>query len=262
MKPPSGGFFALIYFHLTPKHNKCMNYYSKIFMPFALLCCLMTSAFAEQSIINVGGYNFPPFVDNEGQTGLVQDLIKKLNQSQTKFKFVFTSTSPNRRYRDLKEHKIDAIFFEDEAWGWTTSKIPYQKTNILLNGGEHFVALAKPGRDQKFFDSFKGKKVRGIFGYHYNFADMNTDAEVLRKKGISLGQTNEENVKDLLNERVDIIVLNSFTAESLAKKDQALGPKLLISNKKDQNYQLRILLNDNTPITAMEIEKLVVPLLK
>lgn len=239
-----------------------MKYTFKFLVHSAILCCLYSSTFAESKVVNVGGYNFPPFSTSNGKSGIVYDLIQKLNKSQTKYKFVFSHTSPSRRYRDLKNRKIDLIFFEDELWGWSTSNIPYQKTSILLNGGENFVALAKPDRDQKFFDTFQGKKVRAIFGYHYNFADMKTDPEILRKKGISLGQTDEENVNDLLNERVDIIVINSFNVESLLKSRPGLASKLLISSKKDQIYQLRILLNDNSPVSATEIEKMVVPLMK
>lgn len=239
-----------------------MNLYFKIILSVALLGSLMTSAFSETAVVKVGGYNFPPFLDNDSQSGIVHDLIQKMNQSQDKFKFVFTPTSPSRRYRDLKDAKIDVIFFEDEAWGWSTSKVSYQKTNILLNGGEHFVALTKPGRDQKYFDSFKGKKIRAIFGYHYNFADMKTDPEELRKKGISLSRNNEESFIDLMSERVDMIVINSFVIENLLKKNSQMASKLLVSTKKDQNYQLRILLNDKSPISAIELEKMVIPYLK
>ncbi len=227
-----------------------------------VFCCLFLLGAAKAEVVKVGGYNFPPFVDKDGKSGMVYDLINKLNQSQKKFKFVFSLTSANRRYRDLKSGKIDAIFFEDEAWSWNQDKVPHQKTGVILTGGEIYVSLLKPGRDQKFFDSFEGKKIRGIFGYHYNFANMKTDPEVLRKKGISLGQNIEENLKDLMNDKVDIIVINSFVMDSLLKQDKTLAGKLLISTKKDQHYQLRILLNERSPISSAEIEKLVVPYLK
>lgn len=226
------------------------------------LFCLFTTAHADSKIVNVGGYNFPPFVEKDGKTGMVQELIEKLNKAQSKYKFVFNLTSANRRYRDLTNRKIDAIFFEDEAWSWESEKIPYQKTGIILKGGEVYVALNKPKRDQRYFDSFSGKKVRAIFGYHYNFANMKTDPEVLRKRGISVSQSNDENVKDLLNERVDIIVINSFIVDILLKQDKDLSSKLLISEKVDQHYQLRILLNEKSPINASEIEKMVMPYLK
>lgn len=243
-----------------------MSLCSKKFLNLAgislLLLCLSAANPAKAIDVNVGGYNFPPFVERDGKAGMVQELLAKLNKSQSKYKFIFNLTSANRRYRDLKDKKIDAIFFEDEAWSWGSEKVRYLKTGIILKGGEVYVSLIKPKRDQKYFDSFEGKKIRAIFGYHYNFANMNTNPETLRKKGISLGQNNEENLKDLLNGRVDIIVINSFMVDSMLRQDKTLASKLLISEKMDQHYQLRILLNENSPIPAHEMEKLVIPYLK
>jgi ABC-type amino acid transport substrate-binding protein len=157
---------------------------------------------------------------------------------------------------------MDLIFFEDESWSWDSPEAPHLKTGIIINGGEMFVALNKDSRNQSFFNSFSHKKIRGIFGYHYNFANMKTDPEVLRKKGISLGQSNEENLKDLLEGRIDIIVMNSFVIDKKLKEDKTLKNKLLISTKKDQTYQLRIMLNKKSQITPEEIEKLTLANLK
>lgn len=233
------------------------------FLSFLLLfvCSGFVSA-ADRITIKVGGYNFPPFVEQGGQSGIVNHLIKNLNKAQDKYQFIFVSTSANRRYRDLKDQKMDLIFFEDESWSWDSAETSYLKTGVILNGGEMFVALNKDSRDQKYFDTFKNKKLRGIFGYHYNFSNMKTDPELLRKNGISLGQSNEENLKDLLEGRIDIIVMNSFVIEKKLKDDKSLKDKLLISTKKDQTYQLRIILNKQAKITPEEIEKLTVVNLK
>ncbi|MEA9357988.1 hypothetical protein SHI21_17280 [Bacteriovorax sp. PP10] len=237
-------------------------HYLKFLSSFVLFFCISFVSAADKISIRVGGYNFPPFVEQDGQAGMVNDLLKKLNSSQEKFQFVFVSTSANRRYRDLKDKKMDLIFFEDESWSWDGPDTPHLKTGVIVNGGEMFVALKKKSRDQKYFDSFNRKKIRGIFGYHYNFANMKTDPELLRKKGISLGQSNEENLKDLLEERIDIIVMNSFVIEKKLKEDPTLKEKLLISTKKDQTYQLRIMLNPQSQISAEEIEKLTLANLK
>lgn len=229
---------------------------------FVLFFCISFVSAADKISIRVGGYNFPPFVEQDGQAGMVNDLLKKLNSSQEKFQFIFVSTSANRRYRDLKDKKMDLIFFEDESWSWDGPDTPHLKTGVIVNGGEMFVALNKDSRDQKYFDSFNRKKIRGIFGYHYNFANMKTDPELLRKKGISLGQSNEENLKDLFDERIDVIVMNSFVIEKKLKEDPTLKDKLLISTKKDQTYQLRVMLNPQSPISAEEIEKLTLANLK
>ena len=239
-----------------------LYFFKKILILFLLVFFFGNSFVysAEKINIKVGGYNFPPFVEQDARAGMVYQLIKKLNDSQGKFNFIFVNTSANRRYRDLKDQKMDLIFFEDESWNW--GEIPHLKTGVILNGGEMFVALNKEARDQRFFDSFKDKKIRAIFGYHYNFSNMKTDPEVLRKKGISLGQNNEENLLDLLQNRIDIIVMNSFVIEKKLKEDKTLREKLLISIKKDQTYNLRIMLNKESKITPEEIEKLTLVNLK
>lgn len=238
-----------------------LHFFKKLSFVILFFCISFASA-ADKITIKVGGYDFPPFVEKGGQSGIVSDLLNKLNGLQEKFQFVFVTTTANRRYRDLKDKKIDLIFFEDESWGWGTPEVPHLKTGVILSGGEMFVALNKESRDQTYFDSFKRKKIRGIFGYHYNFANMKTDPELLRKKGISLGQNNEENLKDLLEGRIDIIVMNSFVIENKLKEDKTLVNRLLISRKKDQTYQLRIMLNKQSPISAEEIEKLTLANLK
>lgn len=241
-------------------------HHSKILKFFAPLCfvVLFSSSLSasEKITVKVGGYEFPPFVEKSGKDGMVSELITKINRSQDKFHFIFVETSANRRYRDLEDKKYDLIFFEDEAWSWGKSKFQYLKTGVILNGGENFIALNKGSRDQSFFDSFENKKIRAIFGYHYNFANMKTDPEMLRKKGISLSESNEENLKDLLKERVDIVVMNSFVLDNYFKKDKILKDKLLISSKRDQTYNLRILLNKSSSISAQEIESLTLANLK
>lgn len=241
-------------------------YHSKFFKLFVSLCftILFSTALSatEKITVKVGGYEFPPFVEKGGTDGMVSDLIKKMNRNQDKFHFIFVETSANRRYRDLEHKKYDLIFFEDEAWSWGKSKFQYLKTGVILNGGENFLALNKDSRDQRFFDSFENKKIRAIFGYHYNFANMKTDPELLRKKGISLSESNDENLKDLLKERVDIVVMNSFVLDNYLKKDKVLKDKLLISSKRDQTYSLRILLNKSSSISVQEIESLTLANLK
>lgn len=245
-------------------HVHHSNFLKKIVVFFfvAFFICPGFAVAADKITIKVGGYNFPPFVEQDGRAGIVVDLIKKLNRVQDKFKFLFVSTSANRRYRDLKDKKMDVIFFEDESWSWDGPENPHLKTGIVLSGGEMFVALNKKTRDQKYFDSFNDKKIRAIFGYHYNFANMKTDPEVLRKKGISLGHSNEENLLDLLEGRIDIVVMNSFVIDKNLKENKELKSKLLVSTKKDQTYQLRIMLNKDAQISPDEIEKLTLANLK
>jgi polar amino acid transport system substrate-binding protein len=254
------------------EHNHIMKFkfaFYKLFFVLGLVVALGVifssaplMAASNVMIVKVGGYNFPPFVENDGKAGMVANLIEKLNVSQKKIKFIFVVTSANRRYRDFKDRKFDTILFEDENWGWRTAGVSYKKSSVILNGGELYVALNKPNRGQSYFDSFDGKKVRAIFGYHYNFANMKTDPEILRKKGVSLGSSNEDNLKDLLKGRVDIVVINSFMVEQYLKNHKNLISRFLISQKKDQVYNLRFLINSKAPVSPKKLEQLILPRLK
>ena len=66
------------------------------------------------TIVKVGGYAFPPFVDmSSGQpAGITPDLINALNALQDRYRFVFFLTSPKRRYYDFKKGLYDIIFLK------------------------------------------------------------------------------------------------------------------------------------------------------
>ena len=129
------------------------------FLIILSLCSTLVFGKTDPVVIKVGGYEYPPFVENEGKEGIVKDLIYKLNTSQKKYYFEFVLTSPKRRYRDFKFQKFDVILFEDEAWEWKKSGILYDKTVVLGNGTELIVALNDGIRNQKYFDSLNYKKV-------------------------------------------------------------------------------------------------------
>ncbi len=225
------------------------------FLLIALLGGVNAHALEKSVVVRVGGYEFAPFVEKEGNEGMLRELITKLNSSQKKYHFEFVHTSANRRYKDFLQRKFDVIFFEDENWSWRKKNINYARTDILLQGEEVAVAL-KYDRNQSYFESLENKKVRIILGFHYQLNEMDSDQEKILKKGYEQGKSYNENMNDLLEKKVDITFLNSFYLKRAFEFDRELKEKILISERPDHTFVLRGLVHPSSPITVSELEKL------
>ncbi len=90
-----------------------------VFFLFSGSCMFSNQAIAETETVNVGGYVFPPFVEeiSNQYVGITIDLISEMNSFQNKYKFQFVSTSPKRRFRAFDKGTFDLIMFEDKNWG-------------------------------------------------------------------------------------------------------------------------------------------------
>ncbi|NQV98918.1 MAG: ABC transporter substrate-binding protein [Rhodospirillales bacterium] len=223
---------------------------------FLLTFCLLTHAAQAQTEVRVIGYTFPPFVFNAKQ-GVSQDFIKLLNAAQSEFRFTFVFTSPNRRYRLFEHQQGDLIFFEMPEWGWQESGTGYEMTRQILSGGEVYVAKARAGRSQSFFDDILSKRIAAYAGYHYGFAQFNADPTWLRQKfRITLTNDHDTNIRVLLANRVDVsVVSKSYLSRYLRAKPHLQG-KLLISEKKDQVYRLAGLVRKAGPISVRQVENI------
>lgn len=208
-----------------------------IFLAIAL------SAWAQKQVVRVGGYSFPPFVDTDEAgniVGLTIDMIEAMNRSQKEYEFTFFFTSPRRRYDFFMNNRYDLVLFEDKKWGW--KQYPVESSKVFLEGGEVFIAKKKPGRTQEFFDDVKSKSIVGFLGYHYGFADFNSDPAYLRENfNITLSTDHRKNINMVLHDRADIaIVTKSFLSMVLREKPQTVD-ELLVSGRMDQVYNHSIL---------------------
>lgn len=217
------------------------------------LAAAMPSRAAEK--VNVVGYHFPPFVDDYG--GVTPKLIDGLNALQSRYVFHFTKTSPARRYRDLQTGRGDLIFFEMPRWGWAESSVSIETTREILSGKEVYLALNKPGRDQSYFKDIRSKRIAAISGYHYGFADYNANPRWLKSNfNISLTQNHTTNIRVLRAEHVDLSIVNISYLQKFLKENESLRSKLLISERKDQDYHLKAIMRKNGPIGPSELESL------
>ena len=210
-----------------------------------ILLFITTASFAEEPIsVSVGMYPFAPFVESKGslgEVGMTLDLVAALNKAQKKYYFETLLIPPKRRYQSFKDGHYDVIFYESLSWGWQDVKVDVSK--VYQEGGEVYVALKKPDRNQSYFTDFNNKRMIGIAGFHYGFANFNSDEEYLIKEfNMMLTPYNDRNIKLLLKDRGDIAIITQAYLQRFLLDTPDLKPQLLISEKMDQIYNHTVLL--------------------
>lgn len=214
--------------------------------------------------ILVGGYEFPPYVMSKSKNeyqGLTLDLIELLNQKQTKYSFRFVPTSSSRRYHDMKTGRYQIIAFESKSWGWSPELVDSSK--IFHKGGEVFVALNVPQRNQSYFKDLKNKRIRGIRGYHYGFLGLSTGAKAIKGFNIEFTNTHDGNIRAVMSKRADIAVVPKEYLDLYLHENPEDQKLLLISKDFDQIYELGILVStEQKAIQAADINKMIEGILK
>ncbi len=231
-------------------------------MKYILLLVILSNGLyvhAEPPIaVKIGMYPFAPFVeepensDEEGITGMSIDLMQALNRIQRTYTFEAVVIPPKRRYQSYRDGHYDVILYESKAWGWAGINI--DESNVFQVGSEVYVALNKPDRTQAYFEQLDGKRMIGITGFHYGFADFNADEEYLAEAfNMVLTQNNTRSLNLLLKDRGDIIVITNASLQYFLLKRPELKTQLLISNKIDQKYQHTVMVRPNISPSIKEI---------
>ena len=232
-----------------------------------LLILLFTASFSsavEPITVSVGMYPFAPFVEtkgSQGEVGMTLDLVAALNKTQKKYYFEPVLIPPKRRYESFKNGHYDVIFYESKSWGW--QDITVDATTVYQEGGEVYVALNKPGRNQEYFTDFKHKRMIGITGFHYGFANFNADEDYLIKEfNMLLTPYNDRNIKLLLKERGDIAVVTKAYLQRFLLEYPSLVARLLVSEKLDQKYNHTALLRAGISLSIHEMNTMLSDLKK
>lgn len=209
---------------------------------------------ASATVIQVGAYEFPPYVDETGG-GVTRDLLDLLNGAQSEFRFEMVRTAPQRRYEDLEQGRFDMIAFECRNWGWQDR--PVDATRPFLRDAEVFVARAAPEIDQHYFDDLRGKTILGRLGYHYAFAGFDADPKRLEQRyRTRVTVTHEGNVRSVVAGRADLaIVTRSFLTRFLHREPE-LARQILVSDRTDQIYEHTILTRRGAAVSAGWLDSL------
>jgi len=206
--------------------------------------------------VRVGVVVFPPYIvpTQDGQ-GMRVELLELMNDFQSDYRFVPVVSGPVRRFKDFEAGRYDLSFYDNLLWGWDGQ--PVTASEVFLSGAEVYVALARPGRDEHYFDTLDDKRMIGMRGYHYGFANYNADAEYLEENfRMVLTSDNEATIKVLLARRGDVAVVTEAYLSAYLLEHPALRTKLLISKRKDQVYSHSVIVRNGVHPTPDELNKL------
>ncbi|MGY3803289.1 substrate-binding periplasmic protein [Pigmentibacter ruber] len=230
---------------------------------FKYLVCfilLLDNKGFPSTTVKVGGYTFPPYVDQHNpsakQTGITIELINEMNKIQNDYKFEFVPTSSGRRYIDYKSNQFDMVFFEDIVWGWKDYDVI--SSELLTKDEEVYITKKKEGRDQSYFNDKKNKKFVGIKGYHYAFASYNNDIDFLKKNfRAELTSDHDGSIQMILYDRGDIGIVTHSYLDFYLNKNPDVKDKIIISNKPDQIYNLGIIARKNMDPKIEVVNKII-----
>jgi polar amino acid transport system substrate-binding protein len=223
-----------------------------------LISCLLSAETVAKEEIKVGLAHFPPFIVNENGKvgGLAADLIDLLNKEQESYQFVAVPTLATTRHKIFDLGRYDMSMFDQLEWGWQGRSVEASK--VFLTGGEVYIAQARPGRGQEYFDSFENKRMIGVEGYHYGFAGFNSDPDFLREHyNMQLTPSNLGSIQLLLEgSRGDIaVVTQSYLAQYFHQHPDTRN-QILISERMDQQYQHRVILRQGLSLSIADINRL------
>ncbi len=225
-----------------------------------LLFLLTTLPALAKVTVNVGAYRIPPFYNNLNgiSKGITVDLVEFLNANQSDFYFKLVETSPRRRYRDLKNGVYDIIFFENPVWGWDYRKIDYTVSRVFAIGYDLYIA--KKGRDKNsIFENLKDKTILLKSGFHYGF--LNQKSFDVKDKNLIYTTSQKGNIENVIRGKADLTIVNDTFLKLMIKERPALKNEIIVSDKKDQTHEFRVLSRKNSPITIKQVEELF-PLIK
>ena len=227
-------------------------------LSLAALCLGAASQAAAVVEVRIGAAHFPPYTvrpEQGGESGLLAQLAEALNALQDDYRFVLVPTSIQRRFGDFQQGRTDMAIFENPKWGW--QQIAYQAVDMGLEDAEIFVAHQQGSRDQQYFQDLRGKRLALYNGYHYAFAEFNSDPHYLRQTyGATLTYSHDSNLSMVQRGRADIaLVTRSFFSDFLARNPDSRS-QLMASERVDQVYHHYALLRPQAPISPQAFAQL------
>lgn len=223
------------------------------FLRWGLGCLLgsatLLAAGEHERTLQVGGYPYPPYVENLGSTefdGATLDLLEQLNDWQTRIEFEFVPVAAFSRQLSFRQERFEVMFFESPNWGWSGEAVVMSEP--IARDRDLYVALDKPGRDQSYFDRIRERHLIATRGYHYGFAGYRTDETWLQDHfEIDFAPSLGAILEMLKRERGEVAVLNESYLR--ARRNNGLDMSgLLISEQADHAYELSVVAREDAEL--------------
>lgn len=226
--------------------------------PALIIGCLCAAVSLHAETVRVGAYDFPPYFKMDGKDansvqGAIVDLVAAFDQLDETHQYQIVATSPRRRYDDIKQARVDVMMFEDMSWGWSGQDI--EITQPFLEGGEIYITRAVPGRGQEYFENLADRSIAGYLGYHYGFAQFESDPEVIKKRfKIVFSSRHETNIRLALEGRIDVAVVTDAFLNGYFRNNPEDRSRLLVSDKRDQDYHHVIICRPKGPLGCAQAQ--------
>ncbi|SCA55605.1 conserved exported hypothetical protein [Candidatus Terasakiella magnetica] len=226
-----------------------------LFLCFVLLS--QVSLLAGSQSVRVLAYPFPPYLNEDMKTGLTPDVLSLLNHYQNDYNFVLHVVEPQQRYENIVSAKQDMILFEMPQWDWQDKTDHVMFSRLLMKGGEVYITKRTKDRDQSYFDQIKDKHIGAYEGYHYKFADYNSD-EAWLKANFDIDLANRHRIiMDWVKQgKVDVGVITLAFLRRYFKDNPNEIAAYLVSQNFAQIYHLKAVLRKNGPISVENFEKI------
>jgi hypothetical protein len=233
---------------------------------FLLILIFQTSSllFASTKIrIPVGAYPFAPYYElQDGEAkGITVDTLEILNKLQNDYEFRITEINPSRRYKLFEDLQIEMIFFEDPAWQW--NKVEHTSIPLGIDDEEVYFALASKSAQPGYFDNFKTKRMVGLQGYHYRFADMSSDEDYLRKNyQMQFVNSYDASVLFVISDRADIGLATRSYLKTYFQQHPDHKARIRIGTKPDHSFSLKVVMSKKSKVSKARMQSLIDQLLK
>lgn len=226
-----------------------------------VMVCMFAWVFMPQAwgetLVRVVAYPFPPYVNEDKQTGITFDILKLLNESQDKFLFELVIKEPNARYESLKSAQQDMILFEMPEWSWQNQFDDLHISPLLMKDGEVYIAKRGLGRTLSFFKNIKAKHIAAYAGYHYDFAGYNADKKWLEENFDISFATDHHDILNMVyegNAQIGIVTVSFLKQYFMKNPDQIRH--FLISEEFAQVYHLKAMIRKKAPISLSKFNEL------
>lgn len=205
----------------------------------------------NRKLIKVGTSERPPLFISHSTNDVTEGVLEAMNAVQNDFWFSVRDIPVKRRSHSVRDRLVDVVMWDNPAWEWP---MPLDTSWPLLRAKDIFIALKEKADGQHYFDSCTDKTFSLVNGYTYSFLAAEKQPPI--NPEIVFVKSEEVSIKMLLANRVDIAVTSDVTLKWFLERNPEARSRILVSDRSDINYERMFLVPKESPITASEINEI------
>lgn len=210
---------------------------------------------AKPVTIKVGSSERIPYLNKQGE-GLGPDIIAALNKLQSTFKFELIAMPIKRSQLMIDEGWVDISMWEIPEKGWKNAK-NFNVSKPLIFSKDLFITKKSDDKNQGYFSSFQDKRIAAVHGYHYNFANNETDRnKLLTQFDINLLQNDRDTITMVIKDRAEIAVTSEVSLNWYLHSQPQYKDTFLLSDKADSSFSRHFIVPTSSPISVDELNRI------